>query len=167
VGGLLLLIVGLGGVVVVMGVIWLTSVIRSRGVTGSRGGGMVISTHEAAKVASTNQFFYFILECFAFFCSVAMVAVVTAIFAHVGVGGCGCLAWWRDEIGLEGFVQNAGTGYCKGGISGEARLAGFVWTGIRAWVRLCGGVGGGCCVVVAEFGVKRLHFLHADVVGCT
>jgi len=60
---------------------------------GMRGGGMVVSTDEAAKVASTDQFFYFILECFAFFCSVAMVAVVTAIFGHVGVGGCGCLAW--------------------------------------------------------------------------
>ena len=32
---------------------------------------------------------------------------------------------------------------------------------------LWGGVGGGGCVVVAEFGVKCLHFLHADVVGCT
>jgi len=81
---------------VVMGVIWLSSVVRSRGVAGSRGGGMVISTDEATKVASTDQFFYFILECFAFFCSVAMVAVVAAIFGHVDVGGCGCLAWWRD-----------------------------------------------------------------------
>ena len=69
---------------------------RIEGVTGSREGGMVVSTDEAAKVASTDQFFYFILECFAFFCSVAMVAVVTAIFGHVGVGGCSCLAWWRD-----------------------------------------------------------------------
>jgi len=91
-----LLIVGLGGVVVVMGVIWWASVVRSRGVTGSRGGGMVVSTDEAAKVASRDQFFYFILECFAFFCSVAMVAVVTAIFGHVDIGGCGCLACWRD-----------------------------------------------------------------------
>ena len=72
---------------------------------------------------------------------------------------------------MEGFVQNAGTGYCKGGVSGEARLAGFAWAGIRARVRLWGGVGGGVGgvggVVVAEFGVKGLHFLHADVVGCT
>ena len=30
-----------------------------------------------------------------------------------------------------------------------------------------GGVGGGGCVVVAEFSVKCLHFLHADIVGCT
>jgi len=68
---------------------------------------------------------------------------------------------------LEGFVQNAGTGYCKGGVSGEARFAGFAWAGIRAWVRLCSMVGGCGCVVVAEFGVKCLHFLHADVVGYT
>ena len=39
--------------------------------------------------------------------------------------------------------------------------------GIRAWVRLRGGVGGGGSVVVAEFGVKCLHFLYADIVGCT
>jgi len=91
-----LLIVGLGGVGVVMRVIWWTSVVRSQGVTKPRGGGMVVPTDEAVKVASTDQFFYFILECFAFFCSVAMVAVVTAIFGHVGVGGCGCLTWWRD-----------------------------------------------------------------------
>jgi len=57
---------------------------------------MIVSMDEATEVASTNQFFYFILECFAFVCSVAMVAVVTAIFGHVGVGGCGCLAWRRD-----------------------------------------------------------------------
>jgi len=68
---------------------------------------------------------------------------------------------------LEGFVQNAGTGYCEGGVSGEARFAGFTWAGIRVWVRLWGGVGGGGGVVVAEFGVKCLHFLHADIVGCT
>ena len=35
-GGLWLLIVGLDGMAVVMGVIWLTSVVRSRGVAGSR-----------------------------------------------------------------------------------------------------------------------------------
>ena len=88
-----MLIVRLGGVGVVMRVIWWMSMVKSRGLTGSRGGGMVVSTDEAAKVASTDQFFYFILECFAFFCSVAMVAVVTTIFGHVGVRGCGCLAW--------------------------------------------------------------------------
>ena len=36
VGGLWLLVVGLGGVAIVMGVIWLTSVVRSGGVAGSR-----------------------------------------------------------------------------------------------------------------------------------
>jgi len=52
-------------------------------------------------------------------------------------------------------------------------LAGFAWAGIRARVRLWGGVGGGGGVggvggvVVAEFGVKSLHFLHVDVVGYT
>jgi len=65
-------------------------------VVGSRGRGMVISADETTKVASTDQFFYFILECFAFFCSVAMVAVVAAIFRHVSVRRAGCLALWKD-----------------------------------------------------------------------
>jgi len=93
VGGLWLLVVGLGGVVIVMGVVWLASVVMSWGVVGSGGGGMVIPTDEAAKVASTDQFFYFILERFAFFRSVTMVTMVPTILGHVGVRRCGCLAW--------------------------------------------------------------------------
>jgi len=34
----------------------------------------------------------------------------------------------------------------------------------RGW---CCGVGGGGCIVIAEFGVEGLHFLHANVVGRT
>jgi len=37
---------------------------------------MVIPTDEAAKVAGTDQFFDFILEHFAFFCSMTVVAMV-------------------------------------------------------------------------------------------
>jgi len=59
------------------------------GVKGSRG--MIISTDEAAKVTSTDQFFYFILECFVVFYSVAMVAVVVAILGHISIRGSGCL----------------------------------------------------------------------------
>ena len=82
------------------GVMWRASVVESMGVTGSRERGMVISADEMAKVANTNPFFYFILECFAFLCSVAMVAVVAAIFGHISVRRCGCLAWWRDKVSL-------------------------------------------------------------------
>ena len=46
-------------------------------------------------------------------------------------------------------------------------MAGLAWTGIRAWVRLRGRVGGGGYIVIAEFGVEGLHFLHADIIGCT
>jgi len=42
-------------------------------------------------------------------------------------------------------------------------LAGLVWAGIRAG-RLRGRVGGGGCIVVAEFGIEGLHLLHADIV---
>jgi len=35
------------------------------------------------------------------------------------------------------------------------------------WVRLWGRVGGGGCIVVAEFSVEGLHFLHADIVSYT
>jgi len=80
----------------VTGVMWGASVVGSRGLAGSRGRRMVISTDETAKVASTDQFFYFILVCFAFFCSVAMVALVATIFGHVSVRRGGCLAWWRN-----------------------------------------------------------------------
>ena len=68
------------------------------GVAGSRG--MIISTDEAVKMTSTDQFFYLILECFVVFCSVVMVAVVAAILGHNSIGRCGCLAWWRDEVSL-------------------------------------------------------------------
>jgi len=90
------LVGGLGEASVVAGVMWRASVVGSRGVAGSRGRGMVIFADETAEVASTDHFFYFILECFAFFCSVAMVAVVAAIFGHISIGRCGCLVWWRD-----------------------------------------------------------------------
>ena len=95
---------GLGGAFVVTGIMWRASVVGSRGVAGSRGRGMVNFADETAKVASMDQFFYFILECFAFFRSVTMVAMVLAILGHVGVGRCGCLVWWGEEISLEGFV---------------------------------------------------------------
>ena len=87
---------GLVGASVMTRVMWRASMVGSRGVAGSRGRGMVIFADEAAKVASTDQFFYFILECFGFFCSVAMVAVAAAIFGQISVGRCGCHAWWGD-----------------------------------------------------------------------
>jgi len=55
-------------------------------------GRMIISVDGAAKLTSTDQFFYFILVCFAVFCSVAMVAVVAAIFGHINIRGSGRLA---------------------------------------------------------------------------
>ena len=50
------------------------------------------------------------------------------------------------------------------GISGEAGLARLAWAGIRA-LGLWGRVGSGGYIVIAEFGMKGLHFLHADIVG--
>jgi len=58
---------------------------RMEGVAGSRG--MIISSDEAAKMTSTDQFFYLILECFAVFCS--MVTVVAAILGHISIRRCG------------------------------------------------------------------------------
>ena len=43
---------------------------------------------------------------------------------------------------------------------------GLAWAGIRAG-RLWGRVGGGSCIVIAEFGMEGLHFLHAHIVGRT
>jgi len=93
-----LLVSRLDGTSIVTGVVWRVSVVGSRWVAGSRG--MIISTDEAAKVTSTDQFFYLILECFAVFCSMAMVAVVATIFGHISVRRCSYLAWWRDEVSL-------------------------------------------------------------------
>ena len=59
-----------------------------------------------------------------------------------------------------------GAGYGKRGISGEARLAGLAWAGIRVGV-LRGRVSGGGCIVIAKFGMEGLHFLHVDIVSCT
>ena len=98
------MVVGLGGVVIVMGVAWLAFVVMPWRVAGSGGGGMVIPTDEAAKVASTDQFFDFILERFAFFRSGTMVAMVPTILGHVSVRRCGCLSWWGEEVSLEGLV---------------------------------------------------------------
>jgi len=61
---------------------------------------MVIPADETTKVASTDQFFYFILECFAVFCGMVMIVVVTAILGHIGIRRSGGLAWWRDEVSL-------------------------------------------------------------------
>jgi len=66
-------------------VVWRVLMVRSREVTGSRK--VIIFADEAAKVTSTDQFFNFILECFVVFCSVAMVAVVAAIFGHISIRG--------------------------------------------------------------------------------
>ena len=98
------MVVGLGGVVIVMGVAWLASVVMPWRVAGSGGGGMVIRMDEAAKVAGTDQFFDFILERFAFFRSMTVVAMVPTILGHVGVRRCGCLSWWGEEVSLEGLV---------------------------------------------------------------
>ena len=65
---------------------------------GSRG--MILFADEATKVASTHQFFNFILECFVVLRGVTMIAVIAAIFGHIGVGGSCRLAWRRDEVGL-------------------------------------------------------------------
>jgi len=61
---------------------------------------MIISMDEAAKVTSTDQFFYLILESFAIFYSVAIITVVAAILGHICIRRSGCLAWWRNEVSL-------------------------------------------------------------------
>ena len=108
-----------------------------------------------------------------------VIAVVSTIFGHISVGRGGCFAWWGEEVSLEGFVKYAGVGYCEWGVSGETWLAGFTWTGIGARLRLWGGIGYGVGIgvgigvggvggiVIAEFGVKGLHFFHAHVVSDT
>jgi len=66
------------------------SVVRTWMVVGSWR--VVVSADEATKVASTNQFFNLVLECFAFLYCVVVVSVIATIFRHVRVGGNGHLA---------------------------------------------------------------------------
>ena len=54
------MVVGLGGLVIVVGGGWLSSVVVAWGVVGL-GGGVVISADEAAKVTGAYQFFNLIL----------------------------------------------------------------------------------------------------------
>ena len=53
---------------------------------------MVVFPDEVAKMASTNQFFNLVLECFAFICGMAIVTVIATVFDYVGVGRVGCFA---------------------------------------------------------------------------
>jgi len=112
------------------------------GVTGSRR--VIISADEAAKVTSTDQFFYFILECFVVFCSVATVVVVAVIFGHISIRGSGCLAWWRNEVNLQGLIKEAGSGYSKG-----VYMVKWGWRGLRGRVSGWGDCGVGLAVVAA------------------
>ena len=63
-------------------------------------------------------------------------------------------------------AMDAGSGYGKRGTFGEVGLAGLAWAGIRVG-RLWGRVGIGGCIVIAEFGMEGMHFLHMDIVGRT
>ena len=54
-----------------------------------------------------------------------------------------------------------GSDHSKKGISGKAGLVGLAWAGVGAR-GLWGGVGGGSGIIIAEFGVKGLHFLHGE-----
>jgi len=68
-----------------------------------------VSTDKAAEMAYANRFFYFILECFALICVMAIVFVVTTVLGHVCVGRVRCFPRWWDEVGMEGFVKKAGS----------------------------------------------------------
>ena len=92
---------------------------------------VVVSADEAKEMASTNQFFNFVLECFTFVYSMAIVTVIATIFGHVSVGRIGCFARWWDEVGLKSFIKKAGSRNTQEGVFGEARLAGFLGSRIR------------------------------------
>jgi len=89
---------GLAWTFVVARIVGRASVVRTRKVIGS--GRVVVSVDEAAEVASTNQLFSLVLECFTFLSGVAVVSLIVAIFSHVRVGRNGRLAWWWDEVSL-------------------------------------------------------------------
>jgi len=92
---------------------------------------VVVSTDEATEMASTNQLFNLVLECFAFVCGVAIVSMMATIFSFVGIGGNGYLAWWGDEVSLKSFIKETGSRNIEGCVSSEARLMGFSGSRIR------------------------------------
>jgi len=59
--------------------------VGTRRVIGS--GEVVISVDKVAEMASTNQFFNFILERFTFLYGIAMVSVIAAVFSLFALGG--------------------------------------------------------------------------------
>jgi len=75
---------------------------------------VVVSADEAVEMASTNQFFDLVLNCFAFVCGMAIITVIATIFGHVYVGRVGCFTRWRDEVGLKSFIKKAGSGTFRG-----------------------------------------------------
>ena len=54
-----------------------------------------LSADKTAEVANVNQFFNFILERFAFVCSVAVISVVSIVLGHVGIRGLDVLRGGR------------------------------------------------------------------------
>jgi len=63
------------------------SIVRAISVVESQWMWVFVSTEKATEMASANQFYYFILERFAFICSVAIVSMVAPVFGHVYIGG--------------------------------------------------------------------------------
>ena len=116
--------------------------VRSRGVAGSRG--MIISANVATKVTGTDQFFYLILECFAVFCSMAIVAVVAAIFCHINIRRCGCLACGGIRSACRASSRMRERATVRG-----AYLVKRGWRGSRGWASGQGGCGVGLAVVAA------------------
>jgi len=108
-----------------------TRIVARVSVVGSWKVWMVVSTNEVAEMASMNQFFYLVLECFAFVCGMAIVTVIAVVFGHVGIGRIRCFARWWDEVSLKSFTKKAEGRDAQGCVSGEARLLGFSGSGVE------------------------------------
>ena len=79
------MVCGLVGAFIVARVAGRASVVRTRRMMGS--GGVVFSADKVAEMASTDQFFNLILECFTVLCGMAVVSVIAAVFSHVRIEG--------------------------------------------------------------------------------
>jgi len=92
------MVCGLVGAFIVARVAGRASVVGTRRMMGS--GGVIFSADKATKMASTDQFFNFILECFTVLYSMVVVSVIATVFSHVRFGGNGRLVWWWDGVDL-------------------------------------------------------------------
>lgn len=81
--------VGVGGLVVLVTIIWLTSIVAAiacgDAVVELPGMGRSVFFYELSKVAIAYQLFNFVLKCFALIYGVTIILMIFVVFGHVDI----------------------------------------------------------------------------------